>query len=429
MTLRFDELVMDDRVDSRIYTDPDIFDAELEAIFHSSWVYVGHESEVANRGDYRATDIGRQPVLLVRGDDDVVRVLMNRCTHRGSVVCPYERGNEQIFTCIYHSWSFRNTGDLADVPYEDGYGTGFDKTELGLRSAPRVDSYRGFVFASLCAHGVSLEDHLGPGVRRQLDLAIDIAPGQRLSVSAGEHKYAFDGNWKLQAENNIDAYHFNFVHRSIWQLAQQRRGSFASGTSAALVRSLGNGHVDWDYRPLGRDLGGGTVDPDADAPEWQKQYARLLVERHGRERAIELLQAGNAHVFVFPNLALIQHHIRVMRPISVNRTEVRVAPTMLVGAPDEVNARRVRAHQEFYGPAGGGATDDFEVFARQSKGIRATVDPWIRLSRGLERQRIDADGYLSSQVTDELGNRAILAHWRRLMSSCVDVDRVDGGGR
>jgi phenylpropionate dioxygenase-like ring-hydroxylating dioxygenase large terminal subunit len=411
----YDELVCDDRVHSRIYTDPEIFEEELDRVFHRGWVYVGHEGEVPEPGDFRSTLVGRQPVILVRGDDGTVRVLMNRCTHRGTVVCPHERGNAARFTCVYHAWSFRNTGELAAVPYDERYDETFDRSQLGLRPAPRVGTYRGFVFASLAQRGQPFDDYLVPGVRRQLDLATDISPSLRLSLAAGVHKYAFDGNWKLQAENNVDAYHFNFVHRSFWQVVQGRRGTFANGTSAARVRSLGNGHVDWDYRPLRRDLGDRALDDDPALPPWQRDYVRSLVELHGPERTAELLGAGQAHVFVFPNLALIQHQIRVMFPTRVDHTDLTVAPTLLVGAPDEVNAQRIRAHESFYGPAGGGATDDFEVFARQALGLRAEVDPWLLLARGRGREEVDADGHVTGQVTDELGSRAILQHWRSVM--------------
>ena len=86
--LRIVPLVRDDRVHGTIYTDPAIFEEEMERIFHRGWVFVGHEGEIPSPGDYRTCRLGRQPVIFVRGADGAVRVLMNRCTHRGTVVCP-----------------------------------------------------------------------------------------------------------------------------------------------------------------------------------------------------------------------------------------------------------------------------------------------------------------------------------------------------
>ena len=104
-----------------------------------------------------------------------------------------------------------------------------------------------------------------------------------------------------------------------------------------------------------------------------------------------------------------------MQPTAASHTRMFVYPHVLAGVPDEVNLQRIRAHEAFYGPAGGGATDDFEIFSRIDRGLAAEVDPWILLSRGLGMEEVDEDGFPSGQVTDELGNRAILHHWRALM--------------
>ena len=93
MGVSYDDLVLPDRVHSRVYTDAAVFDDEIERIYHRGWAYLGHESEIPEPGDYRTRDVGRQPLLFVRGADREVRALMNRCSHRGAVVCPYERGN------------------------------------------------------------------------------------------------------------------------------------------------------------------------------------------------------------------------------------------------------------------------------------------------------------------------------------------------
>lgn len=414
-------LVQCDRVHGSVYTDAAIFEAEIEQIYHRGWVFVGHESEIPAAGDYRTRDIGRQPVIFARGDDNVVRVLMNRCTHRGSIVCPYERGSATFFTCAYHSWTFRNNGTLTAVPHDERYGPEFDKTTMGLRPAPRVASYREFVFSSLGVDGPSFDEYLNAGARRELDLFTDMAPSGRIGANIGIHKYAYDGNWKLQAENNVDAYHFSFVHRSFWQIQMKRSGARLDrlGTSASRgrIRSLGNGHIAWDYRPLNGKIGVMAVDDDPSFTDDQRAYYRALVDAHGREKTCNLVTASPAHAFIFPNLALIGSQIRVLVPRRVDHTEVRVHPTVLVGASDAMNERRIKAHEAFYGPAGGGATDDFEIFARLGKGLQATVDPWVLMSRGLALEEIDADGFVSGQITDELGSRAIFDHWRTVMDA------------
>ena len=154
-------LVGDGRVHSRVYTDPAIFELEMERIFSTVWVYVGHESEVPKGGDYQMRTIGRTPVLLVRGVDKSVRVLINRCRHRGAQVCEIESGNSKFFQCWYHGWTYDSTGALAGVTGEEGYGSRLNKKEMGLSPVPRVASHRGFVFASLAPEGESLAAFLG----------------------------------------------------------------------------------------------------------------------------------------------------------------------------------------------------------------------------------------------------------------------------
>lgn len=418
MDLPYDQLVLDDRVHDRVYTDPDVFDAELEQIFHRGWVFVGHEGEIPGRGDFRTRTVGRQPVIFVRGEDDVVRVLMNRCTHRGAAVCPYERGSAARFTCAYHGWAFRNTGALVAVPHPEMYGESFERDALGLRGVPRCESYRGFVFASLVDDVPPLAEHLGPHVRAEIDLALDLSPLGQLDVTAGVHKFGYGANWKLQLENSVDGYHIGFLHRSYFRIQADRTGSdgarIASGDSLARVRSLGNGHVAWDMSPMG--FGVAAIARMRDATGAPREYYDALVAAHGRERAERALAQGSAHVAIFPNLVIIASQLRIITPLAVDRTSVHIHPTLLAGVPDEINVQRLRRHESFYGPAGGGATDDLEVFERIATGLRAQVDPWIRIDRGLGREVVHDDGTVSAQITSELANRAILGHWRHVMT-------------
>lgn len=415
----YDSLVLRDRIHSSIYTNAEIFEQELERIFYRGWVYVGHESEIPNAGDFQARLIGRQPVLYVRGEDGDVRVLMNRCTHRAAIVCPYESGNAKRFTCAYHGWVFRNTGALFGVPHQERYDESFHKQDFGLRPAPRTASYRGLTFASLSADGPSLDDHLGPLAKAEIDIAFDLSPQGQIDVSCGIHKYGYAGNWKLQVENATDGYHLGYLHRSYINIAAERSGRNAtqaySGESSFRVKSLGNGHVCWDQSsPTSASIILGASD-GLTGP--QREYTDAMVAAHGPDRTRQLLTRGGPHVLIFPNLVFIQSHIRMIRPVSVSQTEVFLYPYRLVGAPAAINTQRLGMHQSFYGPAGGGASDDLEVFERISAGIQATLDQWVLIRRGLGQEQIEPDGAVSGQITDELNNRAILQYWKRIMSN------------
>jgi fatty-acyl-CoA synthase len=155
------ELVESDRVHGSLYTDPAIFQAELERIWYRTWVYVGHTSEVPEPGDYVLKAIGPQPVIMTRDKQGNVHLLLNRCTHRGNLVCDAERGNSSAFRCPYHGWTFSNTGQLLGYPFSAGYGGRELKAELGLARVPRVAERHGFVFGSFAEDGLTLEEHLG----------------------------------------------------------------------------------------------------------------------------------------------------------------------------------------------------------------------------------------------------------------------------
>ena len=167
----FAELVDDStnyRVFTSIYNDPAVFDAEMRNIFERTWVYLAHESELPHPGDYKTAAIGTQPVIVSRHEDGEVYVLLNRCRHRGAVVCRDERGHSNYFRCPYHNWVYENDGNLIGITMSSGYPEDIDKASLGLQRAPRVGNYRGLIFASLAEEGPSLEEHLAP-IKRYVD--------------------------------------------------------------------------------------------------------------------------------------------------------------------------------------------------------------------------------------------------------------------
>ena len=184
------------RIHRRIYTDQDVFDAEMERIFEQSWTYVCHESQIPKPGDYYSVKLGREPVLINRRDDGSVGGLLNACAHRGALLNPTQRGNARILVCRYHGWSFA-ADDGRCVKIKDPFGE--DPACYALRKVPRVESYKGFVFATLNEAAPTLEEHLGAAstivdmLAEQSDQGMEVLPG----VSS----YIVDGNWKLQAEN------------------------------------------------------------------------------------------------------------------------------------------------------------------------------------------------------------------------------------
>ena len=99
----FAPLVEDDRVAGALYTDPEIFQEEMEKIFYRTWVWVAHESEIPEAGSFKTTHVGDQPVIVNRDRKGNFNTLLNRCRHRGATVCDQRNGKANGFTCPYHN--------------------------------------------------------------------------------------------------------------------------------------------------------------------------------------------------------------------------------------------------------------------------------------------------------------------------------------
>jgi len=415
-----DELVREDRIHGRIYTDQEIFDLEMERIFYRSWVYVAHESEISEPGDYKSTWIGQQPVIVSRdADTGGINVLFNRCRHRAATVCQNESGNSNYFRCAYHGWTYNNRGELIGVPYRQGYGESFTYAEFGLVRVPRVESYRGFVFASLSPEGVSLIEHLGHA-RQYLDYFIDQGVSG-ITARAGVHKYSYDGNWKYHLENSCDNYHVDFVHQSTLDIRKIRGGGGrplnsvqeANKRTDSRVRALGNGHT-VNERPSASPW----VPLDTSANINRAQFESLEA-KIGTDAARETFNKGGGVSMtfnIFPNLTLIQYQIRVYRPLAPGLTEVWVHPTTVNDMPEEVNRTRLQLHTEFYGPSGFGSPDDVEMFALAQNGLKAKGNEWLLMARGLHSETVDENGIRSGELKGETGMRGIYAQWRKLMA-------------
>lgn len=415
----FSDLVSGRGVHRRMYVDAAVFEAEQAQIFGRVWVYVGHESEVREPGDYKTSWIGRQPVILTRDEALRLHVLFNRCPHRAATICQERSGTAAYLRCGYHGWTFRNDGTLIGATFGSGYAEeDFDPADFTMGRAARVGSYRGFVFASLAPQGPTLVEHLG-NAAAYLDLFCDVAPsGEILVGEAGQHHYGYGGNWKLQCENGVDGYHPNFVHQAFLERAGSGSGRALqqfSGNSVASAIDLGNGHALLDSRPVVAEMHEKIMrsTPDGQA------YVSRLVDRLGEERAREVVRTNGGQGFnllVFPNLLIIQVQIRVVHPRRVDLTEVDLYPALLGGASDRMNANRLRTHEAFYGPAGGGAPGDLEMFRRVQDGLAVESMEWLPMLRGLRRTEIGPNGELVGHVSDEHPQRGFYQRWQREMA-------------
>ena len=226
------------RVARDIFTDPEIFELEMKTIFEGNWIYLAHESQVANPNDYFTTTMGRQPIIISRDKAGQLNAFINACSHRGAMLCRFKRGNKATYTCPFHGWTFSNQGKLLKVkdPRDAGYPAAFDcDGSHNLTRVPRFESYRGFLFGSLNPDVAPLSEFLGEAAK-MIDLMVDQSP-EGLEVLRGASTYVYDGNWKLQTENGADGYHVTATH---WNYAAttSRRAETEKGDS---VRAMSAG--------------------------------------------------------------------------------------------------------------------------------------------------------------------------------------------
>lgn len=410
------ELVESDRVHGRLYYDPAVFQQELEKIWYRVWVYIGHESEIPEPGDYVRREIGLQPVIMIRGHDGRVRVLFNRCRHRANLICHKERGNAAELTCPYHGWSYSTSGDLLAPTFGEAYDSSLPEEDFGLTPAPRQDAYRGLVFASCAETGIGLAEHLGRSTE-WLDFVLDRSPVGAVMLSAGEQRLRYRGNWKMLPENSVEHYHAQFIHKVAFALSDRRVGR----VRLPLGQRLADQEDEAVYAPGGHIVEflprSGGPQPKREPSAARKAYVDSMVEAYGEARARDLTETPPGFFFIFPNFIFIQTHFRRVVPLSADETLAFYQPALLEGAPQEINLEILRFHETSFGPAGFVTPDDIEILERNQVGIQARADDWLFLGRGIHREQRLADGGTSGHFMDESHLRGLWRHYADLMGA------------
>lgn len=413
------ELIRDDAVHRTVYTDPGIFEAEMQRVFGQVWFYVGHASEIPEPNDYVSREIARRPLIMTRSRDGEIHVLMNRCRHRGATVCRQESGKASRFTCPYHGWSYSNNGELSGVPWPEAYGEDFDKSKFPLLTA-RVEIRQGFVFACLNPSAPPLSEYLG-AAEDILAMWVSRFPGSDLVARNGKHKMLVPANWKLVLDNSVDGYHPAFSHRSLLQMAA-RHGEgkdmdyFAQNpdNGPLYVQSLGHGHSFCDQRPA-YDGAGSYFARQRPAPG--REFVEFEVERELGDDAVNALDlsvGAQMNFTIFPNLLLIGNQVQLLDPVAVDQTVLTWFATSSPALPDAVNTLRMRHQEDF--PAFG-EPDDLANFAECQRGLSIPEVEWVMTNRGLgEMDRVTVDGAVATgPVTHELPPRGHFSFWRELM--------------
>ncbi|AJE46866.1 aromatic ring-hydroxylating oxygenase subunit alpha [Celeribacter indicus] len=415
LTDRLAYLVQDDLLHRTVYTDPELFDLEMQRVFGGSWVFLAHESEIPEAGDYVRRQMGKRQILIVRTEHGEVKGLLNRCTHRGTTLVPSEAGCAKRFVCPYHGWAFDLDGRIANLPVSDSYDRlherPFDlgQVAIGIRA--------GFIFGTLAADPMPVDDWLG-AAGPWLDLHVARYPGGRLKVQRRRIVQEFAANWKMSWDNAADGIHATFAHASYNTLGKSADTKTVLARNPAVTpmvsRTLGHGHCVVDQRPGIPDGPWSTMRP---LPTRAEIEASLRERGETRREMFDLMTGDMINLSIFPNLIFVGNQIMVPEPVAPDRTRVAFYLTMAPEAPEEVDLMRLRVDEDFLSF---GTPDDFEMFERVQEGLRVDEEEWIDISRGTGAGDVTGeDGLVTGTVASEAPMRAYLAEWKRLMSKPV----------
>ncbi|MBP6563810.1 MAG: benzoate 1,2-dioxygenase large subunit [Neisseriaceae bacterium] len=383
------------RLHRQAFTDEALFALEMTHIFEGNWLYLAHESQIPNVHDYYTTTMGRQPILIARNKEGVLNAFINACSHRGAMLCRHKKGNKATYTCPFHGWTFNNSGKLLKVkdPKEAGYPEGFNQEgSHDLKQIAHFENYRGFLFGSLNPDSMPLSAYLGEAAKI-IDMIVDQS-ADGLEVLRGASTYTYDGNWKLQAENGADGYHVSAVHWNYAATTAHRKEKDVSGADPIRAMSAsgwgkqGGGFYSFEHGHL--LLWTQWANPE-DRPNYVHRDA--YVAQFGQAKA-DWMIGRSRNLCLYPNVYLMDQfssQIRILRPLSVDKTEVTIFCIAPKGEAAEARAQRIRQYEDFFNVSGMATPDDLEEFRACQQGYQGTGLPWNDMCRGAAHWVTGAD--------------------------------------
>ena len=422
------ELVHEERVHRDVYIDPDIYELEMDRVWGKAWIFIGHESQVPKPGDFYSTQLGREPVLMVRQTNGEVHVLHNRCAHKGAKLTGRTQGNCKGFRCPYHGWTYKLDGRLAGVPARKGYdGTPFDikDPQYAMPPVAQADSYRGFVFATLDPNAPPLPEFLDE-TAGTLDNICDRAPAGEVEGAGPPLRYLHNCNWKMFIENLNDAMHPMVAHASVGKAARRFVEEQPEGTvyptEAEIIFPFGSSYEFFDKMvvtalPHGHGYMGGEMSIHSDYSE-VPGYWEAMVENYGEERTKKILSQNRHNTIFYPSFTAKDaiQAVRVCRPLAVDKTMIESWHFRLKGAPEQMLKRTILYSRLINSNASMVGPDDWDCYTRIQEGLVSDSKEWVDTSRGLGRDEDRGEGRRKSFGTSDLSFRNQYSAWLEYMT-------------
>lgn len=403
------------RVARKAFTDQEILKGEYDEVFNKCWLYVGHESEVAKKGDFVRRIVAKRNLVFNRDMDGNINAFFNTCPHRGAEVCREAKGNSKHFTCMYHGWIFSASGELKSLPGEERYSADFKAQKRGnLVPVPRFENYRGMCFVNFDLNACSLVEYLG-NAKEYLDLVLDQS-SEGMTIISGQQDYAIRANWKLLVENSNDGYHAAMTHATYLDYLAN---THAKGNEVALKgvgRELGGGHAVVEYTaPWGRPIANSIpIWGEEGKQEMNRIHARLVAE-HGKEKA-DRICFKNRNLLIFPNLVIndiMAVTFRTFYPTAPNYMNVSGWAIAPLNETEWARKYRINNFLEFLGPGGFATPDDVEALESCQAGYANSLEAgneWNDISKGMG---------MDAMYDDEIQMRSFWKEWNRRLKDAV----------
>ncbi len=423
------------QISREIFVNEEIYREEQERVFARSWLFVGHESQIPNPGDFFASGMGEEGVILCRDRAGKIHVFLNSCRHRGMKVCRYDEGNTPIFTCPYHGWSYGTNGKLVGVPYfREAYHSQLDRPQWGLVEVAQLCNYKGAIWATWDPAAPSFTEYLGD-FSRYLDQTFDAWDGSDggAEILGGIQKWRVPCNWKFPAENfSGDSYH-NISHRSVDLVGVGPSGSGRRDMPELdVARKLHiavpeRGHQTTAYLlPQTQSVPPGYQHSPVVADYFRECEAARRRQRGDWGRLITLVGE------VFPSMAFLSRQprtIAVWHPRGPHETEVWRWFLVDKAAPQEVKDFLRDYYIRYSGPAGMTEQDDMENWNyahAASRGVIARRFPYnYDQGNGTEVENYEWEGFrlpgvvvdLTQAKSSEHNLRNLYRRWAQFMEA------------
>ena len=417
--IREDKQKSEFSVHRSVFTNEKILEAEWKDIFSKCWLFIGHESELPKKGDFKRKKVGGRNLIFTRGNDEVIRALYNSCPHRGALVCRENEGNTKVFRCFYHAWTFKNDGELVGMPGKDGFPDTFNcDGSKNMTEVTRLESYRGFMFVNFDADAVSIEEYLG-NAKEYIDLVADQSEAG-MEMLSDPQEYSVRANWKLISENSVDLYHGMPTHKTYFDIKAKQDPGVTKVVLEGKGTDLGNGHAVIEYKaPWGRPVAHWTPAWEEEDREEINDLKNKLINRFGEERA-ERIADYNRNILIFPNLIIndiMAVTVRTYYPVRPDYMEVTGYALVPKDESEKFRLRRNDNFLEFLGPGGFATPDDNEALELCQEGYLNNMEvEWNDISKGMNREQPHA--------TDEEQMRSFWRKWNKIITKAEEKEEV-----